>query len=140
VTEYRALRILHRSTPVCRRIRFAFRATSIGLWLLRPRLAVALHSDCLTSVRGLHLLQWTVCPGFRRRNNKKPPAKGGVLYILVLDDEPTLTWGNPTLPSAMYRFTSGEFGMGNQCSNAYGRQAIRLLVVFSLHGVERGGL
>ena len=30
---------------------------------------------------------------------------------------PTLTWGNPTLPSAMHRFTS-EFGMESGGSNA----------------------
>ena len=30
---------------------------------------------------------------------------------------PTLTWGNPTLPSAMHRFTS-EFGMGSGGSSA----------------------
>ena len=30
---------------------------------------------------------------------------------------PTLTWGNPTLPSAMHRFTT-EFGMGSGGSNA----------------------
>ena len=36
---------------------------------------------------------------------------------VMVEERPTLTWGSPTLPSAMHRFTS-EFGMGSGGSNA----------------------
>ena len=41
----------------------------------------------------------------------KNPPLGGFLFIGTWQC-PTLTWGNPTLPSALIRFTS-EFGMGS---------------------------
>ncbi len=39
----------------------------------------------------------------------------------------TLTWGNPTLPSTLFRFTS-EFGMDSGGSKRYGRQANSVFV------------
>ncbi len=46
---------------------------------------------------------------------------------------PTLTWGNPTLPSALFRFTS-EFGMesGGSKTNSLIRKAVS---VFSTHSI-----
>ena len=44
-------------------------------------------------------------------NAKKPP-KGWLLHLIITWRFPTLTWGDPTLPSALRRFTS-EFGMGS---------------------------
>ena len=42
---------------------------------------------------------------------------GGRLQMKLIYGLATLTWGNPTLPSAMHRFTT-EFGMGSGGSNA----------------------
>ena len=43
--------------------------------------------------------------------NRKKPSFGWLFKIQAWRC-PTLTWGNPTLPSALLRFTS-EFGMGS---------------------------
>ncbi len=45
------------------------------------------------------------------RNAKAHPA-GWALHLFDAWQFPTLTWGDPTLPSALRRFTS-EFGMGS---------------------------
>ncbi len=45
------------------------------------------------------------------RNAKAHPA-GWALHLFDARQFPTLTWGDPTLPSALRRFTS-EFGMGS---------------------------
>ncbi len=45
------------------------------------------------------------------QNAKKPP-NGWLLHLIITWRFPTLTWGDPTLPSALRRFTS-EFGMGS---------------------------
>ena len=43
---------------------------------------------------------------------KKPAYSAGFIVLLGAWRWPTLTWGDPTLPSARLRFTS-EFGMGS---------------------------
>ena len=48
-------------------------------------------------------------PNFFISSRRKKPAVRRVLFIGTWQC-PTLTWGNPTLPSALIRFTS-EFGM-----------------------------
>ena len=45
-------------------------------------------------------------------NAKKPTQWVGFLVLFNAWQFPTLTWGDPTLPSALQRFTS-EFGMGS---------------------------
>ncbi len=49
---------------------------------------------------------------WRSRNAKKPIRQDGLLHLFDAWQFPTLTWGDPTLPSALRRFTS-EFGMGS---------------------------
>ena len=44
--------------------------------------------------------------------NKKPGLSTGLSALFDAWQFPTLTWGDPTLPSALRRFTS-EFGMGS---------------------------
>src|SRR5690606_42000283 len=46
----------------------------------------------------------------------RPPPRS-TLFPYTRSSDLTLTWGSPTLPSAMHRFTS-EFGMGSGGSNA----------------------
>ncbi len=49
----------------------------------------------------------------REKNKSKKPAPYGTGFFLFDARQfPTLTWGDPTLPSALRRFTS-EFGMGS---------------------------
>ncbi|MCU6609544.1 hypothetical protein NLL52_28310, partial [Klebsiella pneumoniae] len=43
---------------------------------------------------------------------KKPGLLTGLSALFDAWQFPTLTWGDPTLPSALRRFTS-EFGMGS---------------------------
>ena len=43
---------------------------------------------------------------------KKPIRQDGLLHLIDAWQFPTLAWGDPTLPSALRRFTS-EFGMGS---------------------------
>ncbi len=45
-------------------------------------------------------------------NAKKPSLSTGLSALFDARQFPTLTWGDPTLPSALRRFTS-EFGMGS---------------------------
>ncbi|MCK7082562.1 hypothetical protein VB266_21765, partial [Enterobacter bugandensis] len=50
--------------------------------------------------------------GRGRKTKAKNPAPYGTGFFLIDAWQfPTLTWGDPTLPSALRRFTS-EFGMG----------------------------
>ncbi|MDR6092563.1 hypothetical protein QE445_004530, partial [Pantoea ananatis] len=46
-----------------------------------------------------------------RRRKKALNVSSGLLYLFDAWQFPTLAWGDPTLPSALRRFTS-EFGMG----------------------------
>ncbi|MCK6795569.1 hypothetical protein L8P21_09400, partial [Enterobacter kobei] len=51
---------------------------------------------------------------FKERNKTQSKKPRTLRYGVLLFDAwqfPTLTWGDPTLPSALRRFTS-EFGMG----------------------------
>ncbi len=43
---------------------------------------------------------------------KAPYGSTGLFYFIDAWQFPTLAWGDPTLPSALRRFTS-EFGMGS---------------------------
>ena len=43
---------------------------------------------------------------------KNPAPYGTGFFLINAWQFPTLTWGDPTLPSALRRFTS-EFGMGS---------------------------
>ena len=45
-------------------------------------------------------------------NAKRPSTRMAFLTFLDAWQFPTLAWGDPTLPSALRRFTS-EFGMGS---------------------------
>ncbi len=47
-----------------------------------------------------------------KRKSKKPGLSTGLFALFDAWQFPTLTWGDPTLPSALRRFTS-EFGMGS---------------------------
>ena len=47
-----------------------------------------------------------------RTDAKKPIRQDGLLHLFDAWQFPTLAWGDPTLPSALRRFTS-EFGMGS---------------------------
>ncbi len=49
---------------------------------------------------------------FLNAKTKSPVFRPGFLLYLMPWQFPTLTWGDPTLPSALRRFTS-EFGMGS---------------------------
>ena len=49
-------------------------------------------------------------PIFLSSKRKKPAVRR--VFLNGTWQCPTLTWGNPTLPSALIRFTS-EFGMGS---------------------------
>ncbi len=54
-----------------------------------------------------------ICPTLRALTDKqqiKKPGLSGLLYLMP--GSSLLTWGDPTLPSALRRFTS-EFGMGS---------------------------
>ncbi len=46
------------------------------------------------------------------RRKKAPHFRAGLLHLFDAWQFPTLAWGDPTLPSALRRFTS-EFGMGS---------------------------
>ncbi len=46
------------------------------------------------------------------RRKKAPHSRAGLFYLFNAWQFPTLAWGDPTLPSALRRFTS-EFGMGS---------------------------
>jgi hypothetical protein len=48
----------------------------------------------------------------KRRRKKAPHFRAGLLHLFNAWQFPTLAWGDPTLPSALRRFTS-EFGMGS---------------------------
>ncbi len=48
----------------------------------------------------------------RTTETQKPIRQDGLFTCLMPRQFPTLTWGDPTLPSALRRFTS-EFGMGS---------------------------
>ena len=50
-------------------------------------------------------------PFFSKQTQKGHPC-GWPLHLFDAWQFPTLTWGDPTLPSALRRFTS-EFGMGS---------------------------
>ena len=58
------------------------------------------------------------CPTLSRRlptkftQNKKAILSDGLFVLIKAWQFPTLAWGDPTLPSALRRFTS-EFGMGS---------------------------
>lgn len=47
-----------------------------------------------------------------RQKRKKPIRQDGLFTLIDAWQFPTLAWGDPTLPSALRRFTS-EFGMGS---------------------------
>ena len=47
-----------------------------------------------------------------KHKNKRPSLSTGPFALFDAWQFPTLTWGDPTLPSALRRFTS-EFGMGS---------------------------
>ena len=47
-----------------------------------------------------------------KRKNKRPSLPTELSALFDAWQFPTLTWGDPTLPSALRRFTS-EFGMGS---------------------------
>ncbi len=47
-----------------------------------------------------------------KRKNKRPSLSTEPFVLFDAWQFPTLTWGDPTLPSALRRFTS-EFGMGS---------------------------
>ncbi len=47
-----------------------------------------------------------------KHKNKRPGLPTGPFVLFDAWQFPTLTWGDPTLPSALRRFTS-EFGMGS---------------------------
>ena len=47
-----------------------------------------------------------------KHKNKRPSLSTGPFVLFDAWQFPTLTWGDPTLPSALRRFTS-EFGMGS---------------------------
>ncbi len=49
---------------------------------------------------------------FAYLKRKKAHPSGWALHLIDAWQFPTLTWGDPTLPSALRRFTS-EFGMGS---------------------------
>ena len=49
---------------------------------------------------------------FAYLKRKKAHPSGWALHLFDAWQFPTLTWGDPTLPSALRRFTS-EFGMGS---------------------------
>ncbi len=51
-------------------------------------------------------------PSGRTQTNAKAHPAGWALHLFDARQFPTLTWGDPTLPSALRRFTS-EFGMGS---------------------------
>ncbi len=51
-------------------------------------------------------------PSPEDKNAKKPGLSTGLSALFDAWQFPTLTWGDPTLPSALRRFTS-EFGMGS---------------------------
>ncbi len=58
-----------------------------------------------------------ICPTLRALTDKqqikqKPGLSTGLSALFDARQFPTLTWGDPTLPSALRRFTS-EFGMGS---------------------------
>ena len=50
--------------------------------------------------------------GCRTTETQKAHPAGWAFYLFDAWQFPTLTWGDPTLPSALRRFTS-EFGMGS---------------------------
>ena len=50
--------------------------------------------------------------GCRTTETQKAHPAGWALHLFDAWQFPTLTWGDPTLPSALRRFTS-EFGMGS---------------------------
>ena len=58
-------------------------------------------------VIGLFSAQFT-----RKTQAKNPGPCGPGFFFIDAWQFPTLTWGDPTLPSALRRFTS-EFGMGS---------------------------
>ena len=47
-----------------------------------------------------------------RQKEKAPRLRAGPFFLFDAWQFPTLAWGDPTLPSALRRFTS-EFGMGS---------------------------
>ncbi len=51
-------------------------------------------------------------PAFFSHQRKKAIPKDGLFALFDVWQFPTLAWGDPTLPSALRRFTS-EFGMGS---------------------------
>ena len=56
---------------------------------------------------GIMMRFFTIC-----RRKKAPHSRAGLLHLYNAWQFPTLAWGDPTLPSALRRFTS-EFGMGS---------------------------
>ncbi len=48
----------------------------------------------------------------KNKSKKNPAPYGTGFFLFDARQFPTLTWGDPTLPSALRRFTS-EFGMGS---------------------------
>ena len=52
------------------------------------------------------------CWYFQTTKTQKAHPSGWALHLFDAWQFPTLTWGDPTLPSALRRFTS-EFGMGS---------------------------
>ena len=62
---------------------------------------------CRPDKAGRHI-RWFSLP----TDAKKPIRQDGLLHLFDAWQFPTLAWGDPTLPSALRRFTS-EFGMGS---------------------------
>ena len=59
-------------------------------------------------------IKWYAASGSSHslQTQKKPIRQDGLLHLFDAWQFPTLAWGDPTLPSALRRFTS-EFGMGS---------------------------
>ncbi len=69
-------------------------------------------------LRNVQIRSRRICPGWesvhRQTSNKTkgPVFRLSLMFYLMPWQFPTLAWGDPTLPSALRRFTS-EFGMGS---------------------------
>ncbi len=72
------------------------------------RVSASEQAFILQGRRGMH--GWT--ERFCLSETQKAHPSGWALHVFDAWQFPTLTWGDPTLPSALRRFTS-EFGMGS---------------------------
>ncbi len=72
---------------------------------------------CGPLLRNVQIRSRRICPTQESTHRqttdaKKPIRQDGLLHLFDAWQFPTLAWGDPTLPSALRRFTS-EFGMGS---------------------------